>query len=100
MGVFLDGAPQGFAQLHLPLSPGALRWAGFAPEVAALGPIGVGKAIRGRGLGLALLVRGLEFLRAAGAHETVIDWTDLLDFYGRCGFAPWRRYTLACRTFA
>ncbi|HEY9898885.1 MAG TPA: GNAT family N-acetyltransferase [Pantanalinema sp.] len=97
MGVFMDGVPQGFAQLHVPGSPGALRWAGFAPEVAALGPIGMGKTLRGRGLGLALLVRGLEELRAQGARETVIDWTDLLDFYGRCGFTPWLRYTLAQR---
>lgn len=95
MGVFLDGMQLGFAQLHPPASQGALRWEGFDPGVAALGPIGVGKALRGRGLGLALLVRGLEQLRAQGARETVIDWTDLLDFYGRCGFKPWLRYTLA-----
>lgn len=100
MGVFLDRVPQGFAQLHPPGSSGSLRWAGFDPGVAALGPIGVGKALRGRGLGLALLVRGLEWLRVAGARETVIDWTDLLDFYGRCGFSPWLRYTLARRSLS
>lgn len=97
VGVFLNGEPQGFAQLHPPSSPGALRWSGFVPEVAALGPIGVGQALRGRGLGLALLVRGLERLRDLGARETIIDWTDLLDFYGRCGFKPWLRYVLARR---
>ena len=46
-------------------------------------------------MGLALLVRALEQLRDWGAKETVIDWTDLLDFYGRCGFTPWLRYVLA-----
>ncbi|MGZ3460379.1 MAG: LamG domain-containing protein, partial [Archangium sp.] len=41
MGLFVAGAPQGFAHLHPPGSVGALRWAGFDPDVAALGPIGV-----------------------------------------------------------
>jgi hypothetical protein len=22
----------------------------------------------------------------------VVDWTDLLTFYGRLGFSPWRQY--------
>ncbi len=94
-GLFVEGDPLGFALLHLPASVGALRWAGFTPEIAALGPIGVSPALRGQGMGLALLVRALEQLRVWGATETVIDWTDLLDFYSRCGFAPWLRYRLA-----
>lgn len=94
MGLFVDGVPRGFAHLHPPGSVGALRWAGFDPGVSALGPIGVGKVVQGHGLGLALLVKGLEQLQAWGAHETVIDWTDLLAFYGRCGFAPFRGYIL------
>jgi predicted N-acetyltransferase YhbS len=92
MGLFVAGELQGFAQLHLPGSPGALRWAGFNPRVAGLGPIGVSEAVRGRGLGLALLQAGLAHLRALGAADTVIDWTTLLDFYGRVGFRPWLRY--------
>ncbi len=94
-GLFVDSTPLGFALLSPPGTTGALRWAGFAPEVAALGPIGVSPALRGRGMGLALLVRALEQLRDWGATETVIDWTDLLDFYARCGFQPWLRYRLA-----
>lgn len=94
MGLFVAGVPQGFAHLHPPGSPGALRWAGFDPQVSALGPIGVGKAVQGHGLGLALLVAGLAQLAAAGARATVIDWTDLLAFYGKCGFTPFRCYTL------
>lgn len=94
MGLFVDGVPRGFAHLHPPGSPGALRWTGFDPEVAALGPIGVGKVVQGHGLGLALLVHGLALLASWGAHSTVIDWTDLLGFYGKCGFVPFRHYTL------
>lgn len=94
-GLFVAGEPLGFALLHPPGSPGAQRWAGFTPDVAALGPIGVSPALRGQGLGLSLLVMALEQLQAWGAAETVIDWTDLLDFYARCGFRPWLRYRLA-----
>lgn len=92
MGLFVGGELQGFAQLHLPGTPGTLRWAGFNPRVAALGPIGVSEAVRGRGLGLALLQAGLAYLGTLGATETVIDWTTLLDFYGRVGFRPWLSY--------
>ena len=96
-GLFVEGEPQGFALLHPPGSPGALRWAGFIAGISALGPIGVGSSLRGKGLGLTLLVRALEQLRDWGATETVIDWTDLLDFYARCGFAPWLRYVLVSK---
>lgn len=90
----VDGAIAGFAWLHPPGSPGALRWAGFSPGMAALGPIGVSEAVRGRGLGLGLLVAGLSWLEAEGARDTVIDWTTLLEFYGRVGFEPWLAYRL------
>jgi predicted N-acetyltransferase YhbS len=95
LGLFADGQIAGFAHLHPPGSPGTWRWAGAVPGVAALGPIGIDEGQRGRGLGLALLIQGLQALRVVGADETVIDWTDLLDFYGRCGFVPWLAYRLA-----
>lgn len=100
MGLF-DGADLvGFAQLHPPGSRGALRWAGFDRGVAGLGPIGVSEAVRGRGLGLALLQAGLARLRELGAGPTVIDWTTLLDFYGRAGFRPWLHYRQARKELA
>lgn len=97
VGAFWEGRTQGFVQVHPPGSLGALRWAGFNPHMAALGPIGIGLSLKGQGLGLALLVHGLELLRELGADDTVIDWTDLLDFYRRAGFKPWLRYTLAAK---
>lgn len=97
MGAFRDGHPLGFAWTHPPGSEGAWRWAGFEEEMAALGPIGIAETERGSGLGLALLVAGLRALRDRGAGPTVIDWTDLLDFYARAGFAPWLRYVQARR---
>jgi GNAT superfamily N-acetyltransferase len=54
--------------------------------------MGLSPALRGRGLGLALLDRAMVHLASRGADEMVIDWTILLDFYGRLGFTPCRRY--------
>jgi predicted N-acetyltransferase YhbS len=57
-----------------------------------LGPIGVAPALRGRGLGRALLALAIGHLRDLGAERVVIDWTTLVDFYGRLGFRVWRTY--------
>ncbi|MBS1723214.1 MAG: hypothetical protein JSS66_09715 [Armatimonadetes bacterium] len=59
----------------------------------ALGPIGIGKSLRGRGLGNGLLGKSLEALRDRGARQTIIDWTVLDQFYGAHGFEITRRYT-------
>ena len=57
-----------------------------------LGPIGVARSCRGGGLGGLLLDAGLSRLRDAGVDGCVIDWTSLLDLYGKFGFQPFRRY--------
>lgn len=58
----------------------------------ALGPIGVSKRVRGQKLGGALLVAGLNHLKDLGVHKCIIDWTSLVDFYGKYGFHVNRRY--------
>lgn len=60
-----------------------------------LGPIGVGLSVRGKGMGLGLLQAGLAELQRRGVTEAVIDWTSLVQFYGKAGFRPWRYYTMA-----
>lgn len=100
MGVVHNGKVVGFAHLFHPgsswIGP-SIAWGprSDAPPVAALGglgPMGLAAELRGRGLGLALLDRSVLHLARLGVEEMVIDWTVLLDFYGRLGFAPWRRY--------
>ncbi len=59
-----------------------------------LGPIGVAAARRGGGYGAALLDGGLRRLRDHGIAGCVIDWTSLLDFYGKFGFQPYRQYEM------
>lgn len=57
-----------------------------------LGSIGISEDRRGRGYGAALLDAGLRRLHNNGVNGCVIDWTNLLDFYGKFGFTPTRRY--------
>jgi predicted N-acetyltransferase YhbS len=57
-----------------------------------LGPIGVAKAQRKRGLGLALCAAAVENIRQRGATAMGIDWTTLVDFYGQLGFDVWKTY--------
>jgi GNAT superfamily N-acetyltransferase len=57
-----------------------------------LGSIGIAASARGRGFGLALLDAGLRRLHNNGINGCVIDWTTLLDFYGKVGFTPYRGY--------
>ena len=59
-----------------------------------LGSIGVSADRRGRGYGALLLDGGLRQLREHGVAGCVIDWTGLLDFYGKFGFKPYREYLM------
>jgi predicted N-acetyltransferase YhbS len=63
-----------------------------------LGPIGVSQDTRGKGYGGALLDAGLRYLRDQGVRGCVIDWTDLVDFYGKFGFKPYRKYQMLIKT--
>ncbi len=102
MGVIRGGAVLGFAHLFHPTS----RWIGPSiawarpggPRAGGLGPMGLAPEMRGHGLGLALLDRAIVHLARLGVEEMVIDWTVLLDFYGRLGFAPWKQYRHGERT--
>ena len=86
----------GFAQLHgpasRPIGPPLFWAARRPPKAGGLGPIGVASALRGRGLGRALLVSSLERLHDQRLDDVVIDFTDLLGFYGPLGFAPWMAF--------
>lgn len=74
----------------------SLTWRrALAGPVAGLGPLGVDPERRGRGLGLAGTRLAAADLRARGARDLVIDWTDLAAFYGRAGARLWRSYQAA-----
>jgi len=63
-----------------------------------LGPIGVSDDCRGKGYGGALLDAGLRLLRDCGVRGCVIDWTRLVDLYGKFGFKPYRQYRMLLKS--
>ena len=63
-----------------------------------LGPIGVSADARGKGYGGALLDAALCHLRDRGVRGCVIDWTDLVNFYARFGFKPYREYLMLIKS--
>jgi predicted N-acetyltransferase YhbS len=97
MGLFEEGRLCGFAvtqdaEHRLPLA-GAVWQGDLGDTWGTMGPIGVGRAVRGRSLGHALLAFALCDLKYRGVRRCLIDWTTLDKFYGRHGFEISRRYT-------
>jgi predicted N-acetyltransferase YhbS len=82
-----------FTNRSVKLGPSVYWRAELGENYGGLGPIGVSKDYRKIGLGLALLSYGVWCVKQAGAALMAIDWTVLVDFYGRLGFQPWRRFT-------
>jgi len=93
------GGVVGFARIYCPesvrLGPSTYWAPRFSGRHGGLGPIGVAASVRGRGLGLGLLAASLAVLRERRLQSAVIDWTDLVTFYGLVGFRPWEWYILA-----
>lgn len=94
-----DDAIVGMARLHHPGQAviGAPRYWLHGPDAGGLGPIGIAASLRGLGLGLALLHSTLAHLRERGVTDAVADWTDLLNFYAKAGFTPWKGYAESAR---
>lgn len=92
----IDDEIEGFAMTQadgdLHRRAGAVWSRSLGPNWAALGPIGVSRAVRGQGHGHALLAAALCSLRDQGARQTIIDWTVLTEFYGKHGFKATREY--------
>jgi GNAT superfamily N-acetyltransferase len=64
-----------------------------------LGPIGVSVNRRKIGLGLELLCYGVTKVAETGAKNMVIDWTNLVNFYAKIGFKPWKRYAAYTKSY-
>jgi GNAT superfamily N-acetyltransferase len=95
-GMFEGGSCRGFAltqQDGCKTQIGGAVWKKDLGEAwCSLGPIGISKQIRGNGHGTALLAKALEWLRDSGGRRCIIDWTGLVEFYGRQGFSVSRTY--------
>ena len=93
----------GFALLHeesatVPIG-GAVWRRSLGKKWGSLGPIGVSQSVRGQGTGNALLGEALSELKRRGVHRCIIDWTGLVDFYGKHGFETTRAYRSMALSF-
>lgn len=61
-------------------------------KYGGLGPVGLAKDHRKRGLGLALTALAVEDLKQRGVLRMAIDWTNLIAFYEQLGFQVWKEY--------
>jgi GNAT superfamily N-acetyltransferase len=72
-----------------------LVWrAAFDDTLGGYGAVGIAKAWRGKGLGIAMCEAAGNRLREQGAVHCFIDWTTIVDFYARVGAKIWRRFTM------
>lgn len=57
-----------------------------------LGPLGLSKAARGQGLGGYLIDAAAVHMQSLGVDGCVIDWTSLVELYGKFGFKVYNQY--------
>ena len=91
----VDGEIQGFCRLTLPDSERPIER--FYPQRlpqpwGQFGPLGLSKAARGRGLGAYLIDAAACHMQSLGVNGCVIDWTSLVELYGKFGFKLYNRY--------
>ena len=79
------------------LLPGVYWHELLGEKYGGLGPIGIAKKHRKRGLGLALCAVAVQDLKNRGVETMAIDWTGLVDFYGALGFKVWKSYVAASK---
>lgn len=91
----------GTLMLHTPAS----RWLTanvtwktmLGDSLGGISAVGVAAEERGRGIGIGMVAVGSEVLRERGVGNCHIDWTSIVDFYGKLGYTVWRRYWMSVR---
>ena len=56
------------------------------------GPLGLSKAVRGQGLGGYLIDAAAVHMQSLGVNGCVVDWTSLVELYGKFGFKVYNQY--------
>jgi GNAT superfamily N-acetyltransferase len=56
------------------------------------GPLGLSKTVRGQGLGGYLIDAAVIHLKSLGVDGCVVDWTSLVELYGKFGFKVYNQY--------
>ncbi|MCS6870914.1 MAG: GNAT family N-acetyltransferase [Anaerolineae bacterium] len=75
-----------------------LWWAELGEPLGALSAVGVSAMARGRGIGLALVGRGTELLKAHDVRVAHVGWTNIPRFYEQAGYRVWHAFDSGWRT--
>jgi GNAT superfamily N-acetyltransferase len=91
----VNGEVQGFCRLTLADSERPIER--FYPQRLPMpwgqyGPLGLSKAVRGQGLGGYLIDAAAVHMQSLGVAGCVIDWTSLVELYGKFGFTVYNQY--------
>jgi GNAT superfamily N-acetyltransferase len=91
----VEGDVQGFVRLTLEDSERPIER--FYPKRlprpwGQFGPLGVSNAVRGQGYGGYMIDAAAAHLKSLGVNGCVIDWTSLVDLYGKFGFTIYNQY--------
>jgi GNAT superfamily N-acetyltransferase len=91
----VHGEVHGFCRLTLPDSERPIER--FYPQRlprpwGQFGPLGLSRSVRGQGLGGYLIDAAALHMQSLGVNGCVIDWTSLVDLYGKFGFEVYNQY--------
>lgn len=91
----VNGEVHGFCRLTLSDSERPIER--FYPQRLSrpwgqFGPLGLSKTVRGQGLGGYLIDAAAVHLQSLGVDGCVIDWTSLVELYGKFGFTVYNQY--------
>lgn len=68
-----------------------------AQPFATLNVLGVAEDQQGKGVGFALTARAMELLRERGCSRCYIQWTGLVEWYGKLGATVWAAYRMGSK---
>jgi predicted N-acetyltransferase YhbS len=91
----VNGDVQGFCRLTLSDSERPIER--FYPQRlpqpwGQYGPLGLSKGVRRQGLGGYLIDAAACHMQSLGVDGCVIDWTSLVELYGKFGFKVYNQY--------
>jgi beta-N-acetylhexosaminidase len=61
-------------------------------KTGLIAAVGVDESARGKGVGLALVVKAMENMRERGVEGVCVDWVEIRGFYERLGFEDYWEY--------
>lgn len=102
IGLFIENELKGFCRINDPDSPVIAQnvyWSElFKGKLGGIGPLGIERQMRGNDYGIDLVKAATNELISRGMDYVVIDWTQLVNFYGKLGYSPWKRYAAMSKT--